>query len=51
MNVSSYGFVVTLHGVVEDEDGRREIEVVVWAVEGVEGVVDKLRCNEGRFRS
>lgn len=43
VNVSSCAFVVTLHGAVEDEEARREIEAVVRSVEGVEGVVNKLR--------
>lgn len=44
--MSSCGFVVTLHGVVGGEASREEVEAAVRSVEGVEGVVDKLRCNE-----
>lgn len=46
VNVSSCEFVVTLHGTVDGEGGRSEVEAVVRSVRGVEGVVDKLRCNE-----
>ncbi len=46
VNVSSCGFVVSLHGTLEDGRVREEIEAVVRSVEGVEGVVGKLRCNE-----
>lgn len=43
VNVSSCGFVVTLHGVVESEAFREEIEASVRSVGGVEEVVCKLR--------
>ncbi len=42
LNVSSCGFVVTLHGTVCDEERRRSVEAVVHRVEGVRGVVNKL---------
>lgn len=42
LNVSSCGFVVTLHGTVRDEEQRRSVEAAVHRVEGVRGVVNKL---------
>lgn len=42
INVSSCGFVVTLHGAVEDQVERLRIESVVRGVRGVEEVVNKL---------
>lgn len=42
INVSSCGFVVTLHGTIEDQAERLRIESVVRGVRGVEGVVNKL---------
>jgi osmotically-inducible protein OsmY len=51
VNVSSCAFVVTLHGSVEDEMVRAEIEAFVRSVEGVAEVVNKLRRNERDFAS
>ncbi|MGI9049555.1 MAG: BON domain-containing protein [Rubrobacteraceae bacterium] len=42
INVSSCGFVVTLHGVVAHPDDRITIEGVVGKVPGVLGVESKL---------
>ena len=43
LNVSSCGFVVTLHGVVREAAERRGVEEVVRRVEGVRGVLNRLK--------
>jgi osmotically-inducible protein OsmY len=45
INVSSCSFVVTLHGLARSAERRREIEVAVRAVPGVEGVVNRLEVT------
>ncbi len=42
INVSSCGFVVTLHGMVEDVDEKSRLETLVRGVSGVRGVASKL---------
>lgn len=43
LNVSSCKFVVTLHGIVWNPEERIRVEEAVRMVEGVRGVVNKLR--------
>lgn len=43
LNVSSCGMIVSLHGVVEDEEHRLRAEEVAASVRGVEGVINRLR--------
>ncbi len=45
INISSCGFVVTLHGAVGDPDEGLRLESVVCGVYGVEGVVNKLKVR------
>jgi osmotically-inducible protein OsmY len=45
INVSSCSFVVTLHGLARGAERRREIEVAVRAVPGVEDVVNRLEVT------
>jgi osmotically-inducible protein OsmY len=47
INVSSCGFVVTLHGSATDEGEREEIEAAVRAVPGVRDVTNRLRLGKG----
>lgn len=42
LNVSSCGFVITLHGAARNEAERRGVEEMVRGVEGVRGVVNRL---------
>ncbi len=46
INVSSCGFVITLHGMVENRGERARLEMTVRGVAGVEGVVNKLGVRE-----
>lgn len=50
-NVSSCKMVVTLHGVAGDEASKERAEEVSRSVVGVEGVINKLRCNHGAARA
>lgn len=45
LNISSCGFVITLHGIVLNEVSRRGVETAVRRVEGVRGVENKLRIQ------
>jgi hypothetical protein len=45
INISSCSFVVTLHGLARGAERRREIEVAVRAVPGVEDVVNRLEVT------
>lgn len=45
LNVSSCGFVITLHGTVRDEGCRRGVEMQVRRVGGVCEVENKLRVQ------
>lgn len=45
VNVSSCSFVVSLHGMVDDEERRTAFEEVVRAVPGVEDVKNELRLG------
>lgn len=45
INISSCGFVVTLHGAVGDSDERLRLENIVRGVYRVEGVVNKLKVS------
>ena len=42
INVSSCGFVITLHGMVEKWDERSRLETVIRGTSGVEDVVNKI---------
>lgn len=43
LNISSCGFIVTLHGAVRDGTERRGVEETVRRIEGVRGVVNRIR--------
>jgi hypothetical protein len=45
INIRSCSFVVTLHGLARGAERRREIEVAVRAVPGVEDVVNRLEVT------
>ena len=45
INVSSCSFVVTLHGVVDSDEERSEIEATVRRVSGVRDVTNRLRVT------
>jgi osmotically-inducible protein OsmY len=45
INVGSCSFVVTLHGLARGAERRREIEVAVRAVPGVEDVVNRVEVT------
>lgn len=45
INVSSCSFVVSLHGVVADEERRKAFEDAVRAVPGVQDVKNELKAS------